>query len=91
MFPTPFKNFGPRGKLIFNILYNILFFQLRYGDAMLKKDFAEDSLQHELNLEKPLNYNCPIRILHGLDDQVGNCRYCINLNWKQFNVGSEYP
>ena len=58
---------------------------------MLKKDFAEDSLQHELNLEKPLNYNCPIRILHGLDDQVGNCRYCVNLNWKQVKVGSEYP
>ena len=37
---------------------------------MLKKDFAEDSLQHELDLEKPLEFTCPIRILHGLDDQV---------------------
>ena len=45
-------------------------FDYRYGDAMLKKDFAEDSLQHELDLEKPLEFTCPIRILHGLDDQV---------------------
>ena len=41
-----------------------------YGDAMLKKDFAEDSLQHELDLSKPLDFTCPIRILHGLDDKV---------------------
>ena len=37
---------------------------------MLKKDFAEDSLQHELDLSKPLDFTCPIRILHGLDDKV---------------------
>ena len=42
----------------------------RYGDAMLKKDFAEDSLQHEIDLKKPLEFTCPIRILHGLDDKV---------------------
>ena len=49
---------------------NILTFKHRYGDAMLKKDFAEDSLQHELDLQEPLDFTCPIRILHGLDDQV---------------------
>lgn len=43
-----------------------------YGDAMLKKDFAEDSLQHELDLSKPLDFTCPIRILHGLDDKEVN-------------------
>ena len=49
---------------------SIFFRNFSYGDAMLKKDFAEDSLQHELDLTKPLDFTCPIRILHGLDDKV---------------------
>jgi len=40
-----------------------------YGDALLKKDFAEDSLQYEIDLSKPFELPCPVRILHGLDDQ----------------------
>jgi len=51
-----------------------------YGDAMLKKDFAEDSLQHELDLEKPLEFTCPIRILHGLDDQEVNPNQSLQLS-----------
>lgn len=39
-----------------------------YGDALLKKDFAEDSLNYELNLKKSVPLKCPIRIIHGLQD-----------------------
>ena len=51
-------------------MIKVHFITFSYGDAMLKKDFAEDSLQHELDLSKPLDFTCPIRILHGLDDKV---------------------
>jgi hypothetical protein len=37
-----------------------------FGDAMLKKDFAEDSRKYEIDLEKPIEINCPVRIVHGL-------------------------
>jgi hypothetical protein len=33
---------------------------------MLKKDFAEDSLKYEIDLSKPINIDCPVRIIHGL-------------------------
>ena len=32
-----------------------------FGDYMLKKDFAEDSLKYEINLEEVLDINCPVR------------------------------
>lgn len=38
------------------------------GNAMLKKDFAEDSRLHEIDLSKPVDIDCPVRILHGLKD-----------------------
>lgn len=38
------------------------------GSAMLKKDFANDSRKYEVNLSKPVNIKCPVRILHGLKD-----------------------
>lgn len=40
----------------------------QYGDAMLKEDFAADSRQYELDLNKKLDIACPIRIIHGLQD-----------------------
>lgn len=44
-------------------------FSHSYGEALLKKDFAEDSLQHEVDTSKPLELGCPVRILHGLQDK----------------------
>ena len=32
-----------------------------FGDYMLKKDFAEDSLKYEIDLEKGLDIRCPVR------------------------------
>jgi len=40
-----------------------------YGDALLKKDFAEDSLQYEIDLTKRLELPCPVRLIQGLQDQ----------------------
>lgn len=40
-----------------------------FGDALLKKDFAEDSLRYEIDLKKPVKIDCPIRIIHGLQDK----------------------
>jgi len=40
-----------------------------FGDYMLKKDFAEDSLQYEIDLKKDLDIRCPVRIIHGLNDE----------------------
>lgn len=38
------------------------------GSAMMKKDFALDSRQFEVDLAKPVNITCPVRIMHGLQD-----------------------
>ena len=38
------------------------------GSALMKKDFAEDSRQYEVDLNKPVNIKCPVRIMHGLQD-----------------------
>jgi len=38
------------------------------GSALLKKDFAEDSRKYEVDLSKPVNIKCPVRIMHGLQD-----------------------
>ena len=40
-----------------------------YGNALLKEDFAADSLQYELDLSKTLDITCPVRIIHGLNDR----------------------
>lgn len=40
-----------------------------YGNALLKEDFAADSLQYELDLSKTLDISCPVRIIHGLNDR----------------------
>ena len=34
-----------------------------FGDYMLKKDFAEDSLQYEIDLKKDLDIRCPVRLV----------------------------
>ena len=51
-----------------------------YGDALLKKDFAEDSLQHEIDVSPPLAYEGPIRILHGLEDKEGTPEQSLHLS-----------
>jgi len=41
-----------------------------YGDALLKKDFAEDSRKYEFDLGvKTISLDCPVRILHGVRDR----------------------
>ena len=40
-----------------------------FGNAILKRDFAEDSRQHEIDLENPIPIRCPVRIMHGLRDE----------------------
>merc|ERR1712029_1316015 len=40
-----------------------------FGNALLKKDFAEDSRKYELDLEQELDISCPVRIIHGLMDK----------------------
>lgn len=39
-----------------------------YGSALLKKDFAEDSRAYEIDLKQKVQVECPVRILHGLQD-----------------------
>jgi len=41
----------------------------QFGDALLKKDFAEDSRKHEIDLDQPIDIDCPVRIVHGLEDE----------------------
>ena len=38
------------------------------GNALMKRDFAEDSRTFEINLKEPLDIVSPVRILHGLKD-----------------------
>ena len=42
-----------------------------FGDALLKKDFADDSRRYEIDLEsaEKLPLTCPVRIIHGLEDK----------------------
>ena len=40
------------------------------GSALLQKDFAEDSRAYEIDLDKKVDVECPIRIVHGLSDEV---------------------
>jgi hypothetical protein len=49
-----------------SIPFLIVSFLRTFGDAMLKKDFAEDSRKYEMDLSKPINIDCPVRIVHGL-------------------------
>lgn len=43
-----------------------------FGDALLKRDFAEDSRQYEIDLEKKVDIDCPVRLVHGLNDNEVN-------------------
>jgi len=40
-----------------------------YGDALLKQDFAQDSLRFQIDVTQPFQLDCPVRLLHGLQDQ----------------------
>eukprot|EP00096_Caligus_rogercresseyi_P006348 TRINITY_DN22719_c0_g1_i1.p1 TRINITY_DN22719_c0_g1~~TRINITY_DN22719_c0_g1_i1.p1 ORF type:complete len:283 (-),score=88.44 TRINITY_DN22719_c0_g1_i1:180-1028(-) len=52
----------------------------KYGDALLKRDFAEDSLQHHLSLKKDsISISCPVRIIHGLCDEEVNPMQSLDL------------
>jgi esterase/lipase len=43
------------------------------GNALLKKDFAEDSRRFEINLEEEINIKCPVRIINSLsDNEIGS-------------------
>lgn len=49
------------------------------GSAMMKKDFALDSRQFEIDLSKPVDIKCPVRILHGLKDTEVNFQQTLDL------------
>ncbi len=53
--------------------------QHSYGDALLKKDFAEDSRRYEVDLSAPVKLDCPVRILHGVDDKEVDPAQSMNL------------
>ena len=38
------------------------------GNALMKRDFAEDSRKFEVNLNEAVDITSPVRILHGLKD-----------------------
>ena len=41
----------------------------KFGQAMLKKDFAEDSLKYHIDFDKTITIpDCPVKILTSLDD-----------------------
>ena len=50
------------------------------GNALLKKDFAEDSRRYEINLEEKLNIICPVRIINSLSDKEIGIKDVIKLN-----------
>ena len=60
--PSDVRNRIEQGDSHFNMRHT-------FGSAILKKDFAEDSRQHEIDLSKQVPINCSVRIMHGL--QVG--------------------
>ena len=45
-----------------------IIFQSSYGDLPISKRFSESSSAVELNLSSPINIDCPVRILHGVQD-----------------------
>jgi len=45
-------------------------FQSLYSDIPLSKRFSDSSSIVELDLSTPLNVNCPVRILHGVQDDT---------------------
>ena len=56
-----------------------------FGDYMLKKDFAEDSLKYEIDLDDTLDIYCPVRLVTIMQVRVGwisafSCRiiHCLN-------------
>ena len=43
----------------------------KFGQAMLKKDFAEDSLKYHIDFDKTIKIpDCPVKILTSLDDDL---------------------
>ena len=45
-----------------------IIFQSSYGDLPISKRFSQTSSVVELNLSSPINIDCPVRILHGVQD-----------------------
>ena len=64
-----FKKLSQEGKnkLERGEIYHI---QDEYGIKPLKKSFAENSANFELDLSEPLDITCPVKILHGLSDET---------------------
>jgi len=47
-------------------------YQDEYGIKPLKKSFAENSAKFELDLSRPIEIDCPVKILHGVGDATIN-------------------
>lgn len=52
-------------------------FSSQYLEMFMRKDFAEKSKEHEIDLTKPIATKVPTRILHGMKD--GNVPYSMSL------------
>jgi pimeloyl-ACP methyl ester carboxylesterase len=65
-------------------------FSHAFGDALLKKDFAEDSRQYEIDFTKSIDISCPVRIIHGLQDSEvkpeQSLELCKNLKSKDVDL-----
>ena len=62
------------------------------GNALMKRDFAEDSRTFEINLKEPLDIVNPVRILHGLNDAEvpfeQSIQLCQDINQSVFHFPS---
>ena len=65
--PSDVRNRIEHGDSHFNMRHT-------FGSAILKKDFAEDSRQHEIDLSNPVPINCSVRIMHGLQGSDGSVK-----------------
>jgi len=52
--------------------------KMKYGGwGILRRDFCERTLDFEIDFEKPVEVNCPIRIIHGIRDHDVPHEFCL--------------
>lgn len=47
-----------------------IIFDTAYGEMVIRKEFAEKSRELEFEEKKPIQVECPIRIIHGVEDET---------------------
>ena len=52
--------------------------KMKYGGwGILRKDFCENTLDFEIDFDKPVEVNCPVRIIHGIRDHDVPHEFCL--------------